>query len=193
MKALSIRQPWAGLIALGIKTIELRSWSTSYRGPLLICASGGQPDDWSYRARDFSRWANEVRFIEVEGLVKQDVCVMRQWAVAVVELEDCLFIPAMPAKTRDRWGEDACVDFTPKSGYAWRFNNARVLKPFRVSGRQRFFDVELPEAHRNGLQFAGRIEHEADERLLEELAAKADEVPAGPLTVARRVIQHPSR
>lgn len=39
MKALSVRQPWASLIAEGKKTIELRRWKTSYRGPLLICAS----------------------------------------------------------------------------------------------------------------------------------------------------------
>lgn len=38
MKALSIRQPWASMIASGRKTIEVRSWSTSYRGDLLICA-----------------------------------------------------------------------------------------------------------------------------------------------------------
>lgn len=38
MKALSIRQPWASLIAEGSKTIEVRSWPTKYRGPLLICA-----------------------------------------------------------------------------------------------------------------------------------------------------------
>jgi len=34
--ALSIRQPWAELILLGRKTIELRSWSTNYRGQLWI-------------------------------------------------------------------------------------------------------------------------------------------------------------
>jgi hypothetical protein len=39
MKALSVKQPWAGLIASGKKTVELRSWRTKYRGPLLICAS----------------------------------------------------------------------------------------------------------------------------------------------------------
>lgn len=39
MKALSVRQPHADRIASGIKTIELRNWSTKYRGPLLICAS----------------------------------------------------------------------------------------------------------------------------------------------------------
>lgn len=39
MRALSIRQPWASLIARGVKTIETRTWSTRYRGPLLILAS----------------------------------------------------------------------------------------------------------------------------------------------------------
>ena len=39
MKALSVRQPWASLIASGRKTLEVRSWPTTYRGPLLICAA----------------------------------------------------------------------------------------------------------------------------------------------------------
>ncbi len=39
MKALSVRQPWASLIAAGIKTLEIRSKRTRHRGPLLICAS----------------------------------------------------------------------------------------------------------------------------------------------------------
>lgn len=37
--ALSIRQPWASAIVLGGKDIENRSWSTDYRGPLLIHAA----------------------------------------------------------------------------------------------------------------------------------------------------------
>lgn len=39
MKALSIWQPWASLIAMGLKRFETRSWQTSYRGPLLICSA----------------------------------------------------------------------------------------------------------------------------------------------------------
>lgn len=42
MRVLSVRQPWASLIASGRKTIELRSWSTAYRGPVLII-SGSSP------------------------------------------------------------------------------------------------------------------------------------------------------
>lgn len=41
MRALSIRQPWASLIASGRKTVELRSWTTKYRGPVLILAGTG--------------------------------------------------------------------------------------------------------------------------------------------------------
>jgi len=43
MKALSLTQPWATLIAISAKKIETRSWSTSYRGPLAIHAAKGFP------------------------------------------------------------------------------------------------------------------------------------------------------
>ena len=39
MKALSVRQPFANLIADGSKTIEVRSRRTEYRGPLLIVSA----------------------------------------------------------------------------------------------------------------------------------------------------------
>lgn len=39
MKALSVKQPWANMIAAGKKTIETRTWVTKYRGPLLIVSS----------------------------------------------------------------------------------------------------------------------------------------------------------
>lgn len=39
MKAISIKQPWASLIAEGRKIYEIRSWKTNYRGPILICVS----------------------------------------------------------------------------------------------------------------------------------------------------------
>lgn len=39
MKTLSVKQPWASMIARGEKTIETRTWRTFYRGPLLIVAS----------------------------------------------------------------------------------------------------------------------------------------------------------
>src|SRR3989338_4706349 len=43
MKALSLKQPFAELILLGRKKIELRTWNTKFRGEFLIHASA-KPD-----------------------------------------------------------------------------------------------------------------------------------------------------
>lgn len=43
MKCISVKQPWANLIASGKKSIETRNWNTNYRGELLI-ASSKKPD-----------------------------------------------------------------------------------------------------------------------------------------------------
>lgn len=39
LKALSVKQPWANLIANGQKSIETRLWPTDHRGDLLIVSS----------------------------------------------------------------------------------------------------------------------------------------------------------
>lgn len=39
MKALSIHPEYAMNIIKGLKTIEVRSWTTKYRGDMLICAT----------------------------------------------------------------------------------------------------------------------------------------------------------
>lgn len=53
MKALTLTPPWGTLVACGAKTIETRSWSTSYRGPLLI-----------HQAKGFPRGARELLDVE---------------------------------------------------------------------------------------------------------------------------------
>jgi hypothetical protein len=39
VRILSVRQPWAHLIVAGLKRVENRSWSTRWRGPVLIHAA----------------------------------------------------------------------------------------------------------------------------------------------------------
>ncbi|MER5174445.1 MAG: ASCH domain-containing protein [Candidatus Nitrosocosmicus sp.] len=39
MKCISIKQPYAELLAIGKKTIELRKWSIKFRGDFLIHTS----------------------------------------------------------------------------------------------------------------------------------------------------------
>ncbi len=85
MKALSVRAPWAGLIASGTKTLEIRSRRTHHRGELLICESRGggavaivevigcrpfvEADDsasggvWSQHPETRTHWAWELRLV----------------------------------------------------------------------------------------------------------------------------------
>lgn len=39
IKALSIKEPWISQILAGKKTVEFRSWRTSYTGEILLCGS----------------------------------------------------------------------------------------------------------------------------------------------------------
>ena len=45
MKALTVHQPYAWAILAGLKRVENRTWSTGYRGPLLIHA-GRRSEQW---------------------------------------------------------------------------------------------------------------------------------------------------
>lgn len=62
-KAISIRQPWATLIALRHKRYETRGWETPHRGPIAIHAS----KDW--RAR--SSWQFWLRRVFREALPEE--------------------------------------------------------------------------------------------------------------------------
>lgn len=71
-KAISLHQPWASLVALGLKNYETRSWGTSYRGNLLICSAKKKynPDSLIHHPTNgnvrFSDLTNEI--CELSGL-----------------------------------------------------------------------------------------------------------------------------
>lgn len=54
MKTLSIRQPWAWLIAQGFKDVENRSWATKVRGQILVHAGKAfDKDGYAWVKREF--------------------------------------------------------------------------------------------------------------------------------------------
>ena len=50
MKTLTIWEPWASLIMMGLKRYETRGWATHYRGPLAIHAA----KRWTKFQREFT-------------------------------------------------------------------------------------------------------------------------------------------
>lgn len=110
-------QPWAGLILSGRKTLELRTWRTDYRGPLLICA-GARLDPRG------ARW-------EAVG--------PQRHALAMVELLDV-------RTATDEDADAACFlpSAYAKNCFAWVLGGVRPVRPFAVSGKQGLFDVTPP-------------------------------------------------
>lgn len=54
MKTLTLKQPWASLIANGYKKYEFRTWKTNYRGPILIHAGKGIEKDALARVKKYN-------------------------------------------------------------------------------------------------------------------------------------------
>lgn len=141
MKALTLHEPWASAIALGLKTIETRSWSTPYRGPLAIHAGVN-------RSR-----ANELAFgglMTVEEDERRFIAAGRAHfdhlpfgrIVAVVDVVGCestqkLIADGRASAREQRWG-----DFRP-GRYGWLLANLRfVMNGPEVRGYQGLWPLD---------------------------------------------------
>jgi len=63
MKALSLWQPWASLMAFEEKKVETRGWSTKFRGEIAIHATAKEPADWLGASRHRQEFANRFRLL----------------------------------------------------------------------------------------------------------------------------------
>jgi ASCH domain len=106
MKTLSIRQPWASLIIYAGKTVENRTWRTTYRGPLLIHA-GRRRDPAGFSA--IARMGIEIPELYFGGIIGRVQLVdivedsASEWAIAGQHhwiLEEPEPLPFTPSKGR---------------------------------------------------------------------------------------------
>lgn len=111
MHTLTIKQPYAAWIADGHKTVELRTWATAYRGPLLITASASP-----------ARCRAEMD----DG---RTITLPAGCLVCVVDLIDC-----QPATAAD--SDAACYDIEADEGlFAWVLANPRPVEPTPAKGK----------------------------------------------------------
>lgn len=160
MKALSLHQPWASLMASGHKRVETRSWALRHRGPLLIhAAKKWNPDLASIAAVAPFRAALEAAGIAFEAT--EEAC-ERGWGmpfgaiIGRVDVVDCVCTENVPDETPDIPGayklmmdgllhvsdvERAFGDYSP-GRFAFVCENAvRFAKPIPYSGCVGLFDV----------------------------------------------------
>lgn len=128
MKAISLWQPWASAMMRGAKRYETRSWSTEYRGDLVICSAKRKPSLEECGDKE----TYDVAMREPYGC-----------ALCVVNLFDCRGVEWVVSNIGLSHAERELGDYTPGVGrYAWLTRNLRPLKkPVPVFGRQQLWNL----------------------------------------------------
>lgn len=139
--ALSVKQPWANLIATGRKTVEVRTRRTNYRGPLLIVASQTgdkwpleivpplplkKPDAWMWHL------AYGLAGIDRDPLTPTGV------SLCLAELHHC------DPFTFWFQCEAMCPHLLGANEYAWSLRNVRPVRQVPVRGMPGLFRVPFP-------------------------------------------------
>lgn len=144
MKAISLWQPHAQLIAIGEKHYETRTWTTKYRGPIAIHA-GKNKDALKSMALDLA--AGRVpadSFIAVLGeVIRRHGLTVNDFPtgaiVAVGELtaiyDAGLLYPKLTGAVR-HFG-----DFSA-GRYAWRIENVKLIAPIPMRGQQGLWNLD---------------------------------------------------
>lgn len=127
IRALSLLQPWASLMAFGEKFIETRSWATSYRGLVAIAASARwKPGDKEFAACYPEVW-NEHGISVYDLPLGKILCV--GWLDDCIKTEYIDLRAVRCGKHEDEFGNYA------RGRYAWIFASIQpLLRPVPVKG-----------------------------------------------------------
>lgn len=144
MKALSLKQPYAGFVESGEKSIEFCSWKTDYRGPLLICSSGesalAKPQD------PFECAVYEADFPESMALCVVDLLEILPFSTEEAALEEVSALAECAGEFS--FCRLSGTEFSPRDfkfqGYLWFIENPRPIERFSVTAGKGLFEVPVP-------------------------------------------------
>jgi len=127
MKVLTIKQPFASLIAEGYKIYEFRSWKTKFRGEFLIHAGLGVDKEamkrFEYLNLDYP-----------QGKI-----------IAKCNLTDCVLIDDKMKKTLkelDPIVYRGAIN-SNKEEYGFKLENVKKIKPIEVKGKLSFWEYNI--------------------------------------------------
>lgn len=133
MKAITISQPYASLIASGEKWVENRTWAVQYHGPLAIHAGKGQ------------------QYLTAEQLAEYPTgCI-----IAVANLVACVKLATVHEYAQQEWSRNL-IAFTNKSWHSvathkhtegpwcWILEDVREIDHIPVRGAQGLWECKLP-------------------------------------------------
>lgn len=120
MKVITIKQPFASLIANGLKEYEFRTWKTKYRGEVLIHAGRGVDK-------------KAMKKFECYQLDYPSGCI-----IAKANLVDCIYVDHQVRsilKEKNPLVYGSIIKHTEWDGYAFKLCNVEKIKPIVINGQ----------------------------------------------------------
>lgn len=130
MKVITIKQPFATLIAEGLKEYEFRTWRTKYRGDILIHAGKGIDK-------------KAMKSYEHLNLEYPNGCI-----IAKATITDCVYIDDKMRETlkkKDPLVYSSIIKHTDWNGYGFKLENVEKIEPIPVNGKLSLWDYDYPQ------------------------------------------------
>lgn len=128
MRVITLKQPWATLVAEGLKKYEFRSWKLNYRGEILIHAGKGVD-------------ANAMKKFEHLNLKYPQSKI-----VAKVKILDCIELNDKINKQIIEENELVYGHKYSRTGYAWKLELIEKINNSKeISGKQGIWNIDLNE------------------------------------------------
>lgn len=130
MKVITVKQPFATLIAEGLKEYEFRTWKTKYRGDILIHAGKGIDK-------------KAMKKYEHLGLDYPSGCI-----IAKVIITDCVFIDdnmKKVLKDKNTLVYYGIINDDNWKGYGFKLENVEKVKPIPINGKLSLWDYDYPQ------------------------------------------------
>ena len=127
MKVITIKQPWATLIAKGYKEYEFRTWKTKYRGDILIHA--GKKIDKKAMER--------FKYLNLEYPVGK--------IIAKATITDCIYVDeefAQKLYKKDPIVYKGLISKDDWDGYGFKLENVKEISPIEVNGKLSLWDYD---------------------------------------------------
>ena len=130
MKVITIKQPFATLIAEGLKEYEFRTWKTKYRGDILIHAGKGIDK-------------NAMKRYENLNLDYPIGCI-----IAKATITDCIVIDENARKMLKQKNPlvySSVIKHTKWNGYGFKLENVEKIEPIPINGKLSLWDYDYPQ------------------------------------------------
>lgn len=129
MKVITVKQPWATLIAEGYKEYEFRTWKTKYRGDILIHAGKGIDRKEMDRFKHLNL-QYPIGQIIAKATITDCVCVDDKLR-SYLEKKNLIVYKGIVEESAKDW-----------KGYGFKLENVKKIKPIEINGKLSLWEYD---------------------------------------------------